>query len=186
MAHWVERGALPPTAADLASARRAVRRAEAIFNPDRLRLQRVLRRNARPAARLAEWATKRGLVPEGRRLGETTVLHSLQGCRAQPWHTDFDADVCAHARLQPLGLIWAIEEGTRFRIHPGAELTLDPGDVLVFEGACVHAGSAYPDRANTRVHMYIDSDDVRRLRDQTYPLDDDAFDAQVVGSHRAR
>ena len=180
MAYWVARAALFPTDADLRSAQHAVKQVAPIFNPDELRLQRVVRRNARVAARLTRWAKEQMLVPCGRCVGEVTVLHSRAGCREQPWHTDFDADACARAALKPLGLLWAIEPGTRFLIHPETHIELEMGDVLVFEGGCVHAGAAYPDRANTRVHMYIDSDAVRRQRNMTYPHDEQAFDAEVV------
>ena len=35
------------------------------------------------------------------------------------------------------------------------EITLSAGEVLIFDGDLVHAGAAYPNCANTRVHMYL-------------------------------
>ena len=65
----------------------------------------------------------------------------------------------------PLSLIWAVEEGSRLRIHPiGGEWTiirLRPGDVLVFRGDVCHNGLGYP-KPNIRVHAYIDSPVIKR------------------------
>ena len=65
----------------------------------------------------------------------------------------------------PLSLIWAVEEGSRLRIHPiGGEWTIiqmRPGDVLVFRGDVCHNGLGYP-KPNIRVHAYIDSPVIKR------------------------
>ena len=34
-------------------------------------------------------------------------------------------------------------------------MSLELGDVLLFQGDLVHTGAAYPDKANLRMHVYL-------------------------------
>ena len=67
-------------------------------------------------------------------------------------------------RKKPLGALLALEEGTKLAVHGIGDVLLQRGDCLVFDGDLVHAGSAYPDAPNTRVHVYLDVPTVERRR----------------------
>ena len=45
------------------------------------------------------------------------------------------------------------------------------GDILIFDGDEIHAGSAYT-RDNTRIHLYLDTTEVKRMRNKTYLFTD--------------
>lgn len=51
------------------------------------------------------------------------------------------------------------------------QVHLTIGDVLIFRGDAVHAGSAYPTKPNMRLHCYIDSPLLRRPKNKTYILE---------------
>jgi len=125
-----------------------------------------------------------------------TALTSEPGCKAQLPHCDYVPSyelALASDTLAPLGCLVAIEPDTKLRIWPSSirlsyladgqrdsyiqnvtkgpikceEVTLYPGDILVFRGDLVHAGSAYPN-GNTRVHLYLDSPNVDRVANTTW------------------
>jgi len=130
-----------------------------IFNPDRLRHQTALKPNSDFYRAFDKALTDRGFV-RGRTITDAFVLQSYEGCRRQQFHTDYDADLLAAqgSRKKPQGCLLALEKDTTLEVKegPGAHtVRLGPGDLLVFDGDCVHAGSAY-DRPNTRVHCYLD------------------------------
>ena len=62
-------------------------------------------------------------------------------------------------REKPLGVFWALEKGCKIMLAgPGGEaveVCLEEGDVLLFDGDLVHAGAAYPDCDNIRMHVYL-------------------------------
>jgi hypothetical protein len=85
----------------------------------------------------------------------------------------------------------ALQDGTTLDVWPGAlttepgrwpasiprcQVRLQAGDVLLFRGDLVHAGSAY-NAANVRLHCYLDAADVSRPPDMTWFID---------GAERAR
>lgn len=109
-------------------------------------------------------------------VGPALVLHSKPGCQRQAAHCDYEpaADLltCPDDDI-PLLTVVALEPDTHLDVWPGAirhvgrklpittttkihrvQLDLGPGDVVVFRGDLPHAGSAYPDRANTRLHFH--------------------------------
>ena len=49
------------------------------------------------------------------------------------------------------------------------EVIMRRGEVLLFDGDLVHAGAAYPECANTRIHLYIFAKGPRP-RGQTYKV----------------
>ena len=53
------------------------------------------------------------------------------------------------------------------QVHTFHQESLRAGDLLVFDGDCVHAGSAYT-TTNTRVHCYLDSCTHARKVNQTW------------------
>jgi len=87
-------------------------------------------------------------------------------CQRQQWHFDYDPDAVRAAKTKPLGVLVALEDGTRFETRAKTH-TLSRGDVLVFRGDLMHAGAAY-DRENTRMHLYLDVPAVKRQRNSTW------------------
>lgn len=117
---------------------------------------------------------QRGLTRSG-----FVALHSAPGCQEQAAHRDFDLE-CFDEGQVPVGVLVAIEPGTTLDVWPFPkggtkrgtkkgtkkvkrhQVKLDQGDVLVFRGDCVHAGSAYRFE-NTRLHCYLDLKGTRLL-----------------------
>ena len=94
-----------------------------------------------------------------------------------PYHQLHDLDsspgqIRAVPRRQELGVIAALERGTRFCVAARGggweEIELGRGDVLFFEGDLVHGGAAYPHACNTRIHVYLDVPEIKRPRDATW------------------
>ena len=137
---------------------------------------------------LTEALSKDGALNNYRTLGKSVALHSDAGCVVQDWHVDFNP-LCKRVKGQdrecvrdlkssemPLGVFWAVEQGCKIMlVGPGGEsveLRLELGDVLIFEGDLVHAGAAYPDGANMRVHVYLYASRVDVPGPNTYKLND--------------
>lgn len=118
------------------------------------------------------------------------VLRSRPGCQDQAAHCDYVPDAAlrgASDKEMPLGMITCLMSGTKLNIWPGSHrlatasaarleevspikcqvVELDAGDVLVFRGDFVHAGSAY-DKDNYRIHCFLDSDTVPRDPNRTF------------------
>ena len=70
------------------------------------------------------------------------------------------------AKVKPMGVIFALEDYTYFNTK-SRRIVLKKGQVLIFDGDMVHAGSAY-EKENTRIHLYLDSEEVPRRRNKTY------------------
>lgn len=150
----------------------AIRRGVRIFNPDEKRIQRRLPA-ADPFFQKIRAAFERAGLLRGREMHEASVLHSFAGCAEQRMHYDYDCDCgVAAARVMPLGAIVGLRSNTRLCVaaDDGTRKYVEfgRGDVLVFAGSVLHAGAAYRDRDNTRVHVYLDSPSVPRTRDTTF------------------
>ena len=65
-----------------------------------------------------------------------------------------------------MGVIAALQNATRF-LTPLRSYVLNVGDILCFDGDEVHAGAGY-ERANVRLHAYLDVPNIKRKRDQTF------------------
>lgn len=115
---------------------------------------------------------------------DAVYLLSLAGCERQPKHQDFGAlgevydglpftDIlksATDALSINLGALMALELGTRLILEekpfvsrlldvsgtPAKELYLYPGEICVFRGDIVHAGAAYDQKENLRIHVYGD------------------------------
>lgn len=146
----------------------AQKHAGPIFNPDKKRLQAALRRDSSLVRRLLDVLKNAGQM-EGRSLGSVVVLMSQENCKQQTWHTDYDVETVSNIHVKPLGVLLALQDETFFEEYPDKKHTLRAGDILIFEGDVVHAGAAY-ERENVRVHAYIDSNEVARLPNKTYPF----------------
>lgn len=102
-------------------------------------------------------------------LTDWVVLVSRKGCQRQHMHTDFalsDMEGVDPDAL-PLGIIIGLMPQTKLDLKQGT-VVFGRGDILVFRGDTLHAGSAYPDRDNIRVHCYIDSKHVKRGYNKTF------------------
>ena len=164
---FVLRNSVSIEAGDAARLRRLVRGAAPIFNPDELRTQARLR-DCALLRRLRKALVDASVLTDGLCMTEAVVLHSAAGCAQQPWHTDFDPIALKKGvAIKPAGVILAIEDKTYFEEYPDKKHVLDAGDVLVFDGDVVHAGSSYS-KSNVRLHAYIDSCDVVRTANTTY------------------
>jgi len=154
---------------DAAELRLLVSGAAPIFNPDDLRTQTSLS-DCKLLRRLRNALVDACVLAEGLRMNDAVVIHSSAGCAQQAWHTDFDPITMKNCVTnKPAGVILAIEEGTTFEEYPNTTHKLNVGDILVFDGDVVHAGSAYA-KENVRVHAYIDACDVQRVHNTTYLL----------------
>ena len=139
-----------------------------IFNPDEKRLQVRVGEEDPLVKRVVKALEEEGLV-QGRTVGPAVVLHSLEGCERQPLHTDYDVRAVGRSAAKPLGVLVALQDGTRLGMPEGEEgVELRKGDVAVFDGDQPHAGEAY-DKPNTRMHLYLDCPGVHRVPNETYP-----------------
>lgn len=147
-----------------------------IFNTDDLRIQKEATHSDPIVCRLLNFVSKAG-YSSGRTVGPVVVLHSFEGCRQQPVHTDYDPTTVKRAKSKPLGVLLALQDDTKLEVEGGMEgsmrtLLLDAGDVAVFDGDFKHAGSSYETK-NTRVHVYLDVPGVHRETNKTYLVDDE-------------
>lgn len=130
------------------------------------------------------------LIPR-RNANDIVILQSLPGCAAQQPHRDYDPYL--HEQVNddgvlggfPLGCLVALEDGTRFDAWPATilpyssnglvkrtTLVLNKGDILVFRGDLIHAGSSFGVK-NTRVHAFLDCRGYRRHPNSSYRLPQD-------------
>ena len=137
-----------------------------IFNPDRKRVQCQLT-DSHPFYKTFKRALEKTGTLRGRTFGSMVVIHSHEGCKRQRWHYDYDPALVSKVRKKPCGALLAIEEGTTLSIHGEGNVSLNPGDCLVFDGDCVHAGSEY-DAPNTRVHVYLEVPTLTRRKNHTW------------------
>lgn len=184
------------TARTLASLRARAARATPIFNynehggtDDDSRFQRHFgpgetRGLAAMQRRVWEVLTAASIVQDAiHRIDEWVVLVSRAPCQHQNRHHDYDPDVIAALADGdvPLAVVVGLDyANTTLDVWPGCirgktpeyeaqatQVRIGPGDLVVFRGDLVHAGSSY-DEDNVRVHAYIDTPTVRRQRDSTY------------------
>ena len=145
-------------------------RKEQVFNPDDKRFQASVLQSD-PLVKRIESKLEELSVLDKRILGECVVLQSLPGCKQQQWHYDYNPVELKGLRTKPLGLLLALEDETRFEVFTKGQTKtyhISAGDVLLFEGDVVHAGAAYMEKKNTRVHAYIDVPGVARVKNVTY------------------
>jgi hypothetical protein len=108
---------------------------------------------------------------------DSALLLSEKGCGMQKAHTDYTEKVLDSVSgldgEMPLGCLVALMDETFLDVWEGSikenynngqhkKLELCRGDVVIFRGDLVHAGSAYPNRSNLRVHFYLDTPNIRR------------------------
>ena len=124
---------------------------------------------------------------------DAVVLKSVKGCRKQLPHCDYEQDLTfatTQDRDIPLGCLICVMEGTTLDVWPKSHrlpclhsditdsvepisrttIKLNVGEMLVFRGDLVHAGSSYQ-KDNYRVHVFLDSDKVFRNKNRTWFMD---------------
>jgi hypothetical protein len=94
-------------------------------------------------------------------LGDMSLLVSFPGCQRQEWHTDYDHNSGSARRnfavllgLQCSQLDYCAYNADSILVQD--KVSFRRGDLVIFRGDMVHAGSAYKS-VNARVHFYIDS-----------------------------
>ena len=122
-------------------------------------------------------------------------IYSLPGCGEQAAHCDYTpSDITANINdeLIPLGVLVAIMPDTKINVWPqsneihkykkaGARkigkvtINMEPGDIFIFRGDTVHAGSNYT-HSNYRLHAYMDSPLVLRWPNRTWLINKHADD----------
>jgi ectoine hydroxylase-related dioxygenase (phytanoyl-CoA dioxygenase family) len=135
-------------------------------------------------------------------IGDTVILRSLPGCREQGKHMDFiPNDVFANGPDDqvPLAAILALEQDTTISVWPKSiriasrkdnqnkrkrlirkkAKKMNPGDIFVFRGDLVHAGSAY-EKSNIRLHCFLDSPSVFREQNRTWRVEKDPKLANII------
>lgn len=161
----VLQGAVDVPKDSLGRLRRRAMQGRPIFNPDDKRLQKSISRKLAVVRRAEAALEVEGLL-NGRRISSPVVIQSKPGCKQQAWHCDYDPDAVEASECPPMGVVVALEGGTRFET-PNHCYTLEAGDVLAFTGDTVHAGAAYT-KGNTRIHFYLDTPEIPRPRDGTW------------------
>ena len=105
------------------------------------------------------------------------ALGSKAGCTLQPKHCDA-GDEHQFARLPaadvPLSALRTIMPGSALYVYEGGcaddegrRVELSADALVVWVGDFVHAGASY-EKANTRLHFYVDSSAAPRVRDGTF------------------
>lgn len=130
---------------------------------------------------------------------DPVILHSLPGCQPQAAHCDYIPDEALKAvpdQLMPLAALICLMPGTHLKVWPNSarlatanekdlknvapisceEVELHPGDMLIFRGDFVHAGSGY-EKENYRIHYYLDSPLVPRTKNRTWIIQRDGNEA---------
>lgn len=118
------------------------------------------------------------------------VLKSMKGCKKQMAHCDYEQDLNFATTSDnniPLGCLICIMENTTLDIWKKSHrlpvlhsditdnikeisrttICLNVGDMLVFRGDLVHAGSSYTSD-NYRVHLFMDSTKIKRNKNRTW------------------
>lgn len=110
-------------------------------------------------------------LPGGQVPTDAVVLTSLPGCAPQRPHCDYTPTELAGLPSSelPWAALVALQDATRLRVWPSAsvhdavdaeapeeELHMDSGDVCLFRGDLVHAGSGFADE-NVRLHVFLDA-----------------------------
>lgn len=118
------------------------------------------------------------------------AIRSKPGCQDQAAHTDYVPDLSlamVQDSFMPLSVLVCLMPETTLNVWPSSiKLTslteellskakvihckvekLEPGDILVFRGDLVHAGSSY-ENENIRLHAFLDSPLVPRTPNRTF------------------
>lgn len=124
------------------------------------------------------------------KITDWVVLQSKSGCTKQLPHCDYiqnDEFLNCDNDNVPCSVIVALMDNTTINVFSNSikldtinknvklkeeKLILSKGDIFIFRGDLVHAGSAYNDN-NIRLHAYLDSNIVHRTKNRTFIIDVD-------------
>lgn len=161
------------------------------YNPEINRSDRRRRQINMPIA------LRRGIAERldaliGRTSNDFVILESRPGCQIQAAHTDYVPDDALRSTSDdtvPLLAVIALQPATTLEVWPASHrlirrtrltrvtpkiarhtITLGTGDVIIFRGDLVHAGSPYAAR-NIRLHAYIDHPTVPRPSNRTWTIE---------------
>ena len=166
--YTVYESALQISGEDMAGAKAvAASDGKQIFNPDSKRMQAILCDDHPLRLRVIEALNERGVLSGGREPSRACVLHSKRGCKRQAFHSDFDVNAFVDVRVKPCSVLLALEDQTTLHFLSGP-VELSRGDILIFDGDVVHAGSEYH-AENTRFFMYVGIPGVSAPENETYP-----------------
>jgi ectoine hydroxylase-related dioxygenase (phytanoyl-CoA dioxygenase family) len=121
---------------------------------------------------------------------DPVIIHSRPGCQPQAAHCDYLPDEALKVvsdKQMPLAALICLMPKTRLKVWPNSsrlatsdpallskvqsiscqEVELNPGDMIIFRGDFVHAGSGY-ETDNYRIHYYLDSPLVPRVTNRTW------------------
>lgn len=121
----------------------------------------------------------------------------MAGCGEQAAHCDYiptNTMKNINDELMPLAVLIAIMPNTKINVWPKSNgihckktctvnqipigktiINMDPGDIFIFRGDTVHAGSNY-EVSNYRIHAYMDSPSIPRLPNRTWLINKHADD----------
>ena len=136
-------------------------------------------------------ALREALSGAGRTATDFVILESLPGCQVQAAHVDYVPDEALLSTTDetvPLLAVIALQDDTTLEVWPQSHrlvrrtrltrhtphvsretVALAAGDVIVFRGDLIHAGSAYESH-NLRLHAYIDHPTVPRPPNKTWVI----------------
>jgi hypothetical protein len=118
-------------------------------------------------------------------ISKWVILHSKPRCQDQASHCDYIepekmSEIADH--FIPLAVLVSLMAETQIHVWPKSHLIteemepierqiiiMNEGDIFVFRGDVVHAGSSYEEN-NYRLHAYMDSELVPRLPNRTWEI----------------
>ena len=123
-------------------------------------------------------------------------LASLPGCERQSQHTDFDAGLIRRATNDginvaafPYSCLAAINDGAKLYISSDKRekaISYNRGDVIIFRGDIVHAGTESVEGHFGRIHVYLDSANVKHTKNGTHLTSCHTDEIRVPLSKRLR
>lgn len=150
-----------------------------IFNPKRKRAQRDINSCRNPVVKrfIADCNIFLKKLFPSRVPNDWVIIRSLPGCQQQQAHTDYLPNSDFKDRTKaPLNAMVFFQEGSTLEVWEGTQnwiqfdssqmdglpevqcrtLKFDVGDILIFYGDLIHAGSSYSN-SNYRLHAYLDT-----------------------------
>jgi hypothetical protein len=104
-------------------------------------------------------------------ISDWVIIVSKKGCQEQHMHTDYAPTLSVSDHEKPLSIIIGLEKTSSILVLCDDDTTqrieFGKGQIFAFRGDVVHAGDRY-DEENIRLHCYVDTTKVKRLRNKTY------------------
>lgn len=104
-------------------------------------------------------------------VNDPVILKSYPYCKRQRLHRDYDLLRNINKSEYPHGIIVGVSNNCRFIVSPDGlsrkYVHFDKGDVVIFRGDTIHAGSEYYTE-NIRMHAYVDTKSHDRIKNETF------------------